>query len=179
MLRSMPKCGYCGTSIILGGVRQGELRFCNTRCQQSAYLVHLAQTVPADMLEKQTEEVFRGNCPRCRALGPVDVHKVHQVWSAVILTRWSSAQQVSCKSCATKSQLGGMLFSLVLGWWGFPWGLVLTPVQAVRNVVEMCGGPDPSRPSPALRNWVLMNMGAQMYQQGRASAGSVLPAISK
>jgi hypothetical protein len=131
------------------------------------------------MLEKQTEEVFRGNCPKCNGLGPVDVHKVHQVWSALILTRWSSAQQVSCKSCATKSQLGGTLFSLALGWWGFPWGLVLTPVQVVRNIAEMCSGPDSAQPSQALRKLVLVNMGARMVQAGQTSAGAVPPKISQ
>ena len=175
----MATCAYCGTTILLGGARQGNLRFCNTRCQQSAYLVTLAQTVPAHMLEKQTEEVFRGNCPRCNGLGPVDVHKVHQVWSALILTRWSSAQQVSCKSCATKSQLGGTLFSLALGWWGFPWGLVLTPVQIARNIGEMCAGPDPSKPSQALRKLVLVNLGARMAQTAHASARATPLKISQ
>jgi hypothetical protein len=175
----MSKCSYCGTTILLGGVRQGNLQFCNTRCQQSAYLLQLAQTVPADVLERQMQEVFRGNCPKCNGLGPIDVHKVHQVWSALILTRWSSAQQVSCKSCATKSQLGGMFFSLALGWWGFPWGLILTPVQVVRNIAEICSGPDPAQPSPALRNLVLVNLGAKMAQASRTSAGAAPPVISK
>jgi hypothetical protein len=174
----MSKCAYCGTTILLGGVRQGNLQFCNTRCEQSAYLVHLAQAVPADVLERQMQEVFRGNCPKCNGLGPIDVHKVHQVWSALILTRWSSSQQVSCKSCATKSQLGGILFSLALGWWGFPWGLILTPVQVVRNIAEICSGPDPSQPSQGLRNVVLINI-ARMAQASRTSAGAAPPVIPK
>jgi hypothetical protein len=30
------------------------------------------------------------------------------------------AKRVCCRSCAVKSQLGGALFSLAFGWWGFP-----------------------------------------------------------
>ncbi len=59
----------------------------------------------------------------------------------MVLTSWSSKPKLSCKSCATKRQLGAMAFSSVAGWWGLPWGLVMTPVQIIRNIVEMAGGP--------------------------------------
>jgi hypothetical protein len=116
------------------------------------------------------EEIFRGNCPKCRGLGPIDVHKVHQVWSALVLTRWTTTPQVSCRSCATKSQLGGVLFSSVLGWWGFPWGLILTPVQITRNIAGMCKGPDSSKPSDNLRKLVLVNIGMQALQKSQQNA---------
>jgi hypothetical protein len=103
-------------------------------------------------------------------LGPIDVHKVHKVWSAIFLTTWNSSQQVCCRSCATKSQLGGVLFSLLLGWWGFPWGLILTPVQITRNIVGMCAGPDPSHPSAELRKLVQVTLGAKMIQASQKAA---------
>jgi hypothetical protein len=173
----MAKCGYCGTTILFGGVRVGDQRFCNNKCHQNAYVLRVAQQVPADVLERQTEEVFRGNCPKCQGLGPIDVHKVHRVWSAVFLTSWRSSQQVSCRSCAVKSQLGGALFSLVFGWWGFPWGLILTPVQITRNVIGMCGGPDPARPSAELRRFVQVLLGAKLIQASRQNAASAPPVI--
>jgi hypothetical protein len=66
--------------------------------------------------------------------------------------------------------LGGVLFSAVLGWWGFPWGLILTPVQITRNLAGMCAGPDPSKPSDTLRKLVLVKIGAQTLQKGQQSA---------
>ena len=175
----MAQCGYCGTTILFGGVRDGAYRFCNNKCHQNAYVLRVAQAVPADVLERQTEEVFRGNCPKCRGLGPVDIHKVHRVWSALLLTSWSSSQQVSCRSCATRSQLGGALFSLGLGWWGLPWGLILTPVQITRNVIGMCAGPDPSRPSAELRKFVQVCLGAKMIAANRQNAASAPPIIPR
>jgi len=176
----MPKCGYCGSTIVMGGVRAGDQRFCNNKCHQNAYILSVSKHVPPDVLERQVEEVFRGNCPKCRGSGPVDVHKVHRVWSALVLTNWSSAAQVSCRSCAAKSQIGGIFFSLLLGWWGFPWGLILTPVQITRNVVGMCGGPDSSKPSGDLRKLVQVNLGAQLIaaSQQKAAVNSP-PAITK
>ena len=176
----MASCGYCGTTIIFGGVRDGDQRFCNNKCLQNAYVLRVAQAVPADVLERQIEETFRGNCPKCRGLGPVDVHRVHRVWSALVLTSWSSSPQLCCRSCATKSQIGGVLFSLFLGWWGFPWGLVLTPVQITRNFVGICGGPDPSRPSADLRKLVQVSLGARLIEASRqkAAAGQAPPVSS-
>jgi hypothetical protein len=166
----MAKCGYCGSTIIIGGVRAGEQRFCNNKCHQNAYILSVAKNVPPDLLERKVEEVWRGNCPKCRGLGPIDVHKVHEVWSALVLTRWTTKAQVSCHSCAIKRQLGGVVFSLVFGWWGFPWGLILTPVQITRNLIGMGCGPDPSRASDALRKFVLVSLGTQMLASQKAAA---------
>jgi hypothetical protein len=47
-----------------------------------------------------------------------------------------------------------VLFCLLLGWWGFPFGLILTPVQIIRNLWAIFCGPDPRYPSKALRNRV-------------------------
>src|SRR3954462_13935656 len=112
----MAKCGYCGTTILFGGVREGDQRYCNQRCQQSGYILRLGQQVPRAEVERQAEDIFRGDCPQCNGPGPGEVHKIHRVWSALVLTSWSSSGQLSCRSCAARSQLGGIGFSLVLGW---------------------------------------------------------------
>ena len=158
----MAKCGYCGSTIIMGGVSAGGQRFCNNKCHQGAHILSITKNVPAEVLDRKVEEVWRDNCPQCRQLGPVDVHKVHEVWSALILTRWTTKVQVSCRSCAIKRQLGGAAFSFCFGWWGIPWGLVLTPVQITRNVIGMSRGPDAARPSDDLRKLVLVNLGTQI-----------------
>ena len=165
----MTKCNYCGSTIVMGGVRAGDQRFCNNKCHQNAYILSVTQNIPPEVVDRKVEEVWRGNCPRCRQLGPVDVHQVHEVWSALILTRWTTKAQVSCHSCAIKRQLGGAAFSFFFGWWGFPWGLILTPIQITRNVVGMWRGPDSSRPSDHLRKLVLVNLGAQMLASQKAA----------
>ena len=158
----MEKCSYCGSSILMGGVRNGGQRFCNNKCANNAYVLSASQTVPRDVLEQKVEEAWRGNCPKCGSPGPVDVHKFHQIWSALVLTRWTTSSQVSCKSCATKRQAGALAMSMVLGWWGVPWGLILTPVQVTRNIIEMSGGPSSAAPSPALRKLMQVHIGSQI-----------------
>jgi hypothetical protein len=169
----MAKCGYCGSTIIMGGVRSGDQRFCNNKCHQSSLVLGVAQQIPPDVIERQVEEIWRGNCPKCRALGPVDVHQFHEVWSIGIMTRWTSTPRVCCRSCATKRQAGALVFSLFCGWWGFPRGLVLTPVQISRNVAGMFGGPDSSKPSAALQRLVRVNLGLQAIQRSASQAPPV------
>ena len=106
----------------------------------------------------------------------MDVHKIYEVWSALVLTRWTTNQQLSCRSCATKRQWGGVAFSFFLGWWGIPWGLVLTPVQITRNIIGMSRGPDAARPSDDLRRLVLVNLGTRvMAAQNAAPQPPVIP----
>jgi hypothetical protein len=166
----MAKCGFCGSTIFMGGVRAGATRFCNNKCCQDSKALGFSSIIPADVLERRLEEVWRGNCPKCRGLGPIDVHRIHEVWSDLVLTRWSTKAQLSCRSCATKRQLGGLGFSLLFGWWGFPWGLVLTPVQITRNVKGIFRGPDSSGPSAELRKMVLINLGAKTVASRNAAA---------
>lgn len=65
------------------------------------------------------------------------------------------------RSCARKRQAGDALFSLVLGWWGFPWGLIMTPVQIGRNVVGMFRNVDSTGPSENLERAVGMALASQ------------------
>jgi hypothetical protein len=91
------------------------------------------------------------------------------VWSALFLTSWKSRPHVCCRSCGIKSQLGDAVFSLVLGWWGFPWGFIVTPIQVVRNVVGVARGVDPSKPSGQLENVVRLGIAAQVVQTAPTS----------
>jgi hypothetical protein len=69
-----------------------------------------------------------------------------------------------------------MLFSAVLGWWGFPFGLILTPVQMTRNIIGMCRGSGTGQPSPDLRRLVLANLGLQaLRKQQQAQEQAVQP----
>jgi len=170
----MANCAYCGTFILFGGVSVGNERYCSDRCHQGGYVLKVAEQLPPQVVERHVEEIFRGNCPKCKGPGPVDVYKIHEVWSVLILTRWSTRPMVSCRHCATKGQLGGLLFSLFCGWWGFPWGLIITPIQIGRNIVGMCRG-EPAQPSLDLRKLAQMNLGAQALLQVPAAQPPPLP----
>jgi hypothetical protein len=169
----MAKCDYCGSTILFGGKRDGTLRFCNDNCHQKGSLLVLANKIPSDVVQQLLNEVHTGTCPKCGGPEPVDVHTSHNVMSFLIVTRWGSKPQISCRSCGFKSQLNGALTSFVLGWWGLPWGIIITPIQIIRNVVGMFGRPDPAQPSLQLQTLLKMNFAAQIIERNKSSQNQI------
>lgn len=100
----------------------------------------------------------------------MDVHVSYWVWSLLVLTQWKTTPQVSCRACGVKKQLAGAAFSLGLGWWGIPWGLLMTPLQIVRNVTAVFNGPEPTQPSPQLERVLRVNIGARAARAASSGA---------
>ncbi len=162
----MARCDYCGTSILFGGVKDNDLRFCNKGCHQQ-HLIVLSSAIPEDVVDNQVRQIHRGRCPKCQGSGPVDVHTSYRIYSALVYSSWSSIPILGCRSCGIKSQLGNSLFSLVLGWWGFPWGFLVTPVQIGRNIIGIVKGMDESKPSHKLVNLVKASIASQKLKDQR------------
>ena len=160
----MAACAHCNTTILFGGKKQGALRFCNANCERSGVLATVANQIPKQTVERHLAQVHGGNCPRCHGGGPVDVHVSHRVWSALFFTSWSSRPVVCCQSCGTKRKIGDTVFSLLLGWWGIPWGLLVTPMQVGKNIVGFFRSPNPSAPSPALEKMLRLQLAANVEQ---------------
>ena len=74
------------------------------------------------------------------------------------------------QTCCVKSQLGDAAFSLVLGWWGIPWGLLMTPVQIIRNFVALVRGSSSDGPSASLERMIGLALAAEMVKQGQVQA---------
>ncbi len=98
--------------------------------------------------------VHEGPCPRCGGPGPVDVRVSYTAYSLMILSFWRERPQVLCRRCGVKANLSGLVQTSLLGWWSFPAGLIVAPVQIVRNVWQLARPADPSLPSPKLEEHV-------------------------
>jgi hypothetical protein len=164
----------------MGGVRgrDDETRFCSDKCRQNADVLRLAKNVPPEVLEREVDQLWRDVCPECRGPGPVDVHKVYEVWSALVVTRRTTKAQVSCRTCAMKRQLRSAALSFCLGWWGLPWGIVLTPIQITRNLIGVIGGPDSARASEGLRKTMLVTIGSQIIARENAAKTQLMAAMA-
>ncbi len=158
----MARCDTCGTSILFGGVRDDGFRFCNVQCQERGGLLKAAKRLPEELVSHQVQLVHRGDCPKCGGPGPVDVHTSYTVWSAVVLTSWRERPQVCCRPCGNKSRVVGAFTSMLFGWWGIPFGLVITPVQIFRNVAGLVSPPDPETPSAQLENEVRKHLATHL-----------------
>ncbi len=174
----MASCSSCSTTILFGGIQEGPLRFCNQTCQQNYYLLQLAERLPPDVVRQQVLSVHQGLCPVCGSSGPVDVHKSYRVFSVLVLSHWSTEPKLCCRSCGIRTQAGSLAFSFFLGWWGIPWGLILTPVQCVRNLAAMCKGPNPLEPSAELERFVRTSMALELARTEQQAQPPPLPRVS-
>ena len=166
----MAKCVSCGATIVFGGKRKGDLLFCSDKCATTSSLLTALDQVPKDLLERQIISIHQGRCPKCKGDGPVDVHTSHRVWSALIMTSSVIRPQICCGRCGIKSKIGDGMISLVVGWWGFPWGIIMTPVQVSRNVIGIFSKPDPATPSAALRAMIELDIARKVLAaQAQAS----------
>lgn len=150
----MHSCAHCGTTVLFGGTKVDGVRYCDQRCATGDSQLRAAQALPEEVVQRALHEVVEGDCPVCHGPGPVDAFTSHYVLSMIVATRWSNRPRLSCRACATKAQLGGVAYSFFLGWWGVPWGLVLTPVQIGRNLVGLARQANPHQPSPLLETMV-------------------------
>jgi hypothetical protein len=155
----MSVCDYCGKKFNLFGVHENGYSFCSANCRDRAReLLKLLDGVAPQEIQSQIDRVHAGPCQGCGGSGPVDLHHSYRVYSAVVFTSWSTRNHFVCSSCARKEQLKSLGFSALLGWWGFPFGFILTPVQIVRNITALAGGPDAQR----LQDVVKLNLARQI-----------------
>jgi hypothetical protein len=87
------------------------------------------------------------------------------VWSAAVITRWSQKTEVCCKPCGNAAKWKAAALSGLFGWWGFPWGFIVTPAQIIRNLGYMIKGPDPTRPSEKLVGVVRTNLSSRLLRE--------------
>lgn len=170
----MAKCGFCKSSIVFGGKTVGGERYCGDDCARKGVLMTLGRQVPPAVVRDEVLRIHRSNCPKCNGPGPVDLHSTYQVWSMLILTSWKTNCHLCCRRCATKAAVGDAVLSGIIGWWGIPWGLVVTPIQICRNIATATKSPS-EHPSEALESLALMVLGDRLAQNPKAFAAQQGP----
>jgi DNA-directed RNA polymerase subunit RPC12/RpoP len=168
----MAACDYCGTTILFGGEQLGSYRFCNQQCASKGSLLQLANQIPAEIVQQEVWKLHQGQCPVCSGPGPIDVHTSYFVYSVLIMTSWQSKPRISCRSCGVKTQLTDTVVSAVVGWWGVPWGFIMTPVQMGRNLLAIIRAPDTAKPSAQLEKMVRTTIAAHLASREHHSANA-------
>lgn len=167
----MARCTTCGT-LIFGGKKEGSYQFCNDNCYQNGWFIVNTDQISHETIIEHTRTIHEGACPICNEKnGSIDVHTSYKVWSAIIVTQWNNNPQVSCRPCGIKSQTYSAFFSLFFGWWGVPWGVLVTPAQIIKNIMALAIPPNPDIPSKKLERMVRINLGKYIYleQQRRSN----------
>jgi hypothetical protein len=86
-----------------------------------------------------------GRCDSCGNETAIDLRASHRVYSLLVYTSWWTVVKLECRACSRKRQIGDLFFCVFLGWWGVPSGLIVTPMQLIRNAMSLSDGEVPSR----------------------------------
>jgi hypothetical protein len=165
----MATCACCGSTVFFGKTVGAE-KYCNDKCVSTGPILTVAKTIPEHLVKSEADKIFKSSCPSCNKAGPTDVHHSHTIWSAILLTSWSSKVQFSCKSCGVKKQALAALQSFLLGWWGIPWGILGTPFTVIRNIYGMSTKIGATEPSKDLLNQTRTILALQSIEQSRQVA---------
>ena len=164
----MGRCAQCG-KIIIGGKRQGKLRFCNDRCYEKGFLTAVAEAAAPELITARVASIHQQDCPVCGGEGPVDICTSHTAWSAVYFTSWKDYPRLSCSRCGKRAIWRGLMFTFVCGWWGFPFGVVATPWQLINGIKSLGKLPRRDSPSEELQYRIKI----QIAEEIKASSSSV------
>ena len=145
----MASCQTCKTTILWGGVKKDGRRYCNAGCMEGDELARIGDRIPEATVMAEAKKIMKEPCPECHQVSnDVEMRSSYRAISFIVMTTWSKNPILSCSSCHRKKVLGDGLTTFFLGWWGFPFGLILTPVQLIRNISALAspksGASEPS-----------------------------------
>lgn len=134
----LKKCYTCGAIILFGGISRDGKRYCGKRCAEEAELDRALEMVPVAVAENEAMRIRNDPCPICGREGRrVDLRGSYRATGFLLHTSVTERRIISCTICGLKANLAAIAHSLLLGWWGFPFGIIAVPIQVMRNLLAM------------------------------------------
>ena len=153
----MPRCSHCKKWIV-GGMREGDLRFCSDQCHEDGFLCKLVEDVDNDLLSRLVDQLHGQPCPLCNNDGPSDVYVSHTATAFIIHFRWKDLPNVCCRRCGVRHIWRGIIWTSIFGWWHFPGGIVAAPWQILNGIKQLASLPNISSPSARLTKMVKLDL---------------------
>ncbi len=87
-------------------------------------------------IDRYCEIVRDLDCPYCGSSEQrLNGTLTSQVMSFIVFTSYKKELTVACPDCLDKENNKALTVSLVLGWWGIPWGIIRT-IGAIRHNIK-------------------------------------------
>lgn len=159
------ECPTCGLSVLFGGVKDGDQKYCSKKCYEADEVNRIALQIQQDDVISLTNKIRNGKCPVCQGHGPIDVHKSYFVYSVIIYTRYKTKEHIMCRECARKKQLSDLLLSFLFGWWGIPFGILITPVQITKTIFALFNNPGQIEPTELMTKRIRQILAAKKMEE--------------
>ena len=94
-------------------------------------------TVTPEWIAETKQAIRALPCPDCgqRGRSLVGVH-IRKVRGLIFLTDYVRGAVIACPECAKDLRRKELFKNAMLGWWGFPWGLVRTPQAIIGHYTD-------------------------------------------
>jgi hypothetical protein len=117
------------------------------------------QEIDQEKLQEYTELLRGLPCPVCKSTNAkLNATMTGTVVSILVVTNYEKELKIACPDCLDKANNAAVVKSAMLGWWGFPFGLIRTP-QALLFNNKMKKQNRMSGPSDLLTAFVLERIG--------------------
>lgn len=120
-----------------------------------------AQTQKIDdkVLHEYSDILRNLPCPICNSNNEkLNATVKGEVISFIIMTNYEKKLKIACPDCLDKENNNGLVKSVLLGWWGFPWGIINT-IQSIFFNLKMKKQNRLDNPSEFLLGFTLENIG--------------------
>ena len=98
-------------------------------------------------------------CPICRSSSQrLNAALTSKVISFIVMTTWKKQFAIACPTCLDKLNRDASISTALLGWWGFPWGIIRT-IQALIANGKMEKTNHAPYPNDLLKAFVVSNVG--------------------
>ena len=98
-------------------------------------------------------------CPICRSSAQrLNAALTSKVISFLVMTTWKKQFAIACPTCLDKLNRDASISTALLGWWGFPWGIIRT-IQALIANGKMEKTNHAPYPNDLLKAFVVGNVG--------------------
>jgi hypothetical protein len=118
-----------------------------------------AKKYPNAQLEIYAEELRKIPCPICSlTCKKLNGTIAYTVKSFLLFTSFGKRTVIACPECLDNENNNSITSTMLLGWWGLPWGLLKTPIYIYRNI-KIKSQNHLERPNETLLSFTLMNIG--------------------
>ena len=93
------------------------------------------KTYTIEEVDSYCDIVSNLGCPSCgNTTEPLNATMTGEVMSFIFFTTYNKKLKVGCPHCLDKANNNALTKTALLGWWGFPWGVIRTPQAIALNL---------------------------------------------
>jgi len=98
-------------------------------------------------------------CPICETnSAKLNATRTSEVMSFILFTQYKRQLKVACPTCLDKANNNALIKTIIIGWWGIPWGFIKT-IQAIGHNIKSKKTNHNDAPNDYLRSFVLSKIG--------------------